>query len=96
MSINIDKIMCTKQKLYEKMTQGNLEVMNRSSRPLSSAQIELATDCLRVLANRHDISIGEMSHVIRGKKLYPRFYSLLRRSPRLSKMQLVNEMQKSL
>ena len=43
-----------------------------------------------------DISIGEMSHVIRGKKLYPRFYSLLRRSPRLSKMQLVNEMQKSL
>ena len=88
--------MCTNKKLYEKMTLGNLEVTNKSSRPLSSAQVELATDCLRVLANRYNVSIGEMSHVIRGKKLYPRFYSLLRRSPRLSKMQLVNEMQKSL
>ena len=88
--------MCTNKKLYEQMTLGNLEVANKDSRSLSSAQIELATDCLRVLANRHDISIGEMSHVIRGKKLYPRFYSLLRRSPRLSKMQQVNEMQKSL
>ena len=88
--------MCTNKKLYEQMPHDGLVIGERNSRPLSSAQIELATDCLRVLANRHDISIGEMSHVIRGKKLYPRFYSLLRRSPRMSKMQLVNEMQKSL
>lgn len=73
--------------------RGTLETSYRS---LSLGQVELATDCLRVLANRHDISIGEMSHIIRGKQLYPRFYSLLRRTPRISKMQLVNEMQKSL
>lgn len=88
--------MCTKQKLYEQMPsekRGRLEKCNRS---LSSSQIELATDCLRVLANRRDISIGEMSHVIRSMNLYPRFYTLLRRSPRLSKMQFVNEMQKAL
>lgn len=73
--------------------RGRLE---KSSRRLSSSQIDLATDCLRVLANRRDISIGEMSHLIRGRNLYPRFYSLLRRSPRLSKMQFVNEMQRAL
>ena len=78
------------------MPQSNQGEAERSSKTLSTTQIELATDCLRVLANRRDISIGEMSREIRGKKLYPRFYSLLRRSPRLSKMQMVNEMQKSL
>ena len=88
--------MCTKQKLYEQMPIDRRGTLERSKRPLSSGQIELATDCLRVLANRRDISIGEMSHVIRNKNLYPRFYSLLRRSPRLSKMQFVNEMQKVL
>ena len=88
--------MCTRQKLYEQMPRERLGTPQKSSRTLSIGQIELATDCLRVLANRRDISIGEMSHLIRGKKLYPRFYSLLRRSPRISKMQLVNEMQKSL
>ena len=88
--------MCTRQKLYEQIPQERLGTPEKSSRPLSFGQIELATDCLRVLANRRDISIGEMSHIIRGKNLYPRFYSLLRRSPRISKMQFVNEMQKSL
>ena len=88
--------MCTKQKLYEQMPAEKRGGLEKSSRLLSSNQIELATDCLRVLANRRDISIGEMSHVIRSRNLYPRFYSLLRRSPRLSKMQFVNEMQKAL
>ena len=88
--------MCTKQKLYEQLPLEERGLLETSSRTLSSGQIDLATDCLRVLANRHDISIGEMSHVIRSKNLYPRFYSLLRRSPRISKMQFVNEMQKAL
>lgn len=73
--------------------RGELET---SSRMLSSSQIDLATDCLRVLANRQDISIGEMSHQLRSRNLYPRFYSLLHRTPRLSKMQLVNQMQRVL
>lgn len=88
--------MCTRQKLYAQMPREKRGVLKTSTRSLSSGQIELATDCLRVLANRHDISIGEMSHIIRRRNLYPRFYTLLRRSPRLSKMQFVNEMQKAL
>lgn len=70
--------------------------LQKSSRSLSSSQIDLATDCLRVLANRLEISIGEMSHLLRVRNLYPLFYSLLRRSPRISKMQLVNQMQRAL
>ena len=88
--------MCTKQKLYEQMPAVNKLVVETSLRPLSHSQVQLATDCLRVLANRRDVSIGEMSHMIRGKNLYPRFYSYLRKSPGISKMQLVNEMQKIL
>lgn len=88
--------MCTRQKLYEHMPREKRGLLETSRHSLSSGQIELATDCLRVLANRHDISIGEMSHLIRSRNLYPRFYTLLRRSPRISKMQFVNEMQKSL
>lgn len=88
--------MCTKQKLYEQMPTERRGALEKSSRTLSFGQIELATDCLRVLANRRDISIGEMSHVIRRKNLYPRFYRLLHRSPRISKMQFVNEMQREL
>lgn len=70
--------------------------LQKSSRSLSSSQIDLATDCLRVLVNRLEISIGEMSHLLRVRNLYPLFYSLLRRSPRISKMQLVNQMQRAL
>ncbi len=88
--------MCTRQKLYEHMPREKRGLLETSHHSLSSRQIELATDCLRVLANRHDISIGEMSHLIRSRNLYPRFYTLLRRSPRISKMHFVNEMQKSL
>lgn len=88
--------MCTKQKLYEQMPSEKRGELQKSNRRLTSSQIDLATDCLRVLANRWDMSIGEMSHMIRHKNLYPRFYSLLHRSPRLSKMQFVNEMQRAL
>jgi len=88
--------MCTKKKLYEQMPAVNRIPAEMSLRPLSTKQVQLATDCLRVLANRRDVSIGEMSHMIRGKNLYPRFYSCLHRSPRISKMQFVNEMQKML
>lgn len=86
--------MCTKQKLYGQLPVVNRMPAEKSLRPLSAKQVQLATDCLRVLANRRDVSIGEMSHEIRSKNLYPRFYSYLRRSPRISKMQFVNEMQK--
>ena len=88
--------MCTKQKLYENLTIERSVELEKSPRVLSSSQIELATDCLRVLANRRNISIGEMSHLIRARNLYSRFYNLLRHSPRMSKMQLVNVMQKAL
>ena len=49
--------MCTKQKLYEQLPLEERGLLETSSRTLSSGQIDLATDCLRVLANRHDISI---------------------------------------
>lgn len=88
--------MCSKQKLYEALPQERVGATEKSSRRLTSAQIEMATDCLRVLANRQDVSIGEMSHLLRQKRLYSRFYSMLRRSPRMSKMQLVNQIQKAL
>ena len=86
--------MCTKKKLYQQMPTVKRIPVEMSLRPLSPKQVQLATDCLRVLANRRDISIGEMSHEIRSKDLYPRFYSYLHRSPRISKMHFINEMQK--
>ena len=88
--------MCKKKKLYEQMPAVDRNPAEKSLRPLSFKQVQLATDCLRVLANRRDVSIGEMSHEIRNKNLYPRFYSYLRRSPGMSKMQLVNAVQKML
>lgn len=88
--------MCTNEKLYMHMPQDGKSLVRRRSKMMTSSQIRMATDCLRVLANRRDVSIGEMSQVIRSKKLYPIFYSLLDENKGLSKMKVVNQMQKSL
>lgn len=88
--------MCTNEKLYMQMPQDGRKLVRRRSKMMTPSQIRMATDCLRVLANRRDVSIGEMSQVIRSKKLYPMFYSLLDENMGLSKMKVVNQMQKSL
>ena len=88
--------MCTNEKLYMHMPQDGKSLVRRRSKMMTPSQIRLATDCLRVLANRRDVSIGEMSQMIRSKKLYPTFYSLLDENMGLSKMKVVNQMQKSL
>jgi hypothetical protein len=49
--------MCTKQKLYGQLPVVNRRPAEKSLRPLSAKQVQLATDCLRVLANRRDVSI---------------------------------------
>lgn len=87
--------MCTKKTLYMAgdATDVALKPMKRGEE-MTMSQISLATECLRMLANRRDMPMVELVNEMSAKDLFGQFYALLKAEPAFSKVQVVNRLQK--
>lgn len=87
--------MCTNKFLY---SPGNAEVKLRKrsvkAEKMNFQQIAFMTDCLRLLGNRMDLPIVEVSLLLSNNSLYPQFYKMVKSEPELSRVQVVNRLQK--
>ena len=63
---------------------------------MSFQQIAFMTDCLRLLGNRLDMPIVKVSELLSDKSLYGYFYEMVLSKPELSKIQVVNRLQKAI
>ena len=88
--------MCTQKELYKSNEKhSHLVRRKRGAYRLTRSQIDRATDSLRILANRNDISIADMSKKMNDHNCYPLFYKVVREQPELSAVQIANKMQKN-
>ena len=87
--------MCTNKRLY---SPGNLEFKlgkrAKKTEKMSFQQIAFMTDCLRLLGNRLDMPIVEVSALLSAKSVYPLFYNMVKKQPELSRIQVTNRLQK--
>jgi len=87
--------MCTNRILYQ---PGNVELnLKKSSRKgtkMSLKEIVFMTDCLRMLGNRLNMPIVEVSSLLSRKGVYPQFHEMIESQPELSKVQVTNRLQK--
>ena len=89
--------MCTNKTLYQ---PGNARVSvtrgHKRHRALSFQQISFMTECLRMLANRLELPIVQVSELLSSKSVYAYFYQMVTGQPELSKVQVTNRLQKAL
>ena len=87
--------MCTNKRLYQ---PGNAEIKvkkrSRRAAKMSLKEIVFMTDCLRMLGNRLDMPIVEVSDMLNSKGVYPQFHKMIEMQPELSKVQVTNRLQK--
>lgn len=72
------------------------EGRRKSRHRLSYQQVAFMTDCLRMLGNRLDMPIVQVSELLSSKSIYRYFYELVLGQPELSKVQVANRLQKAL
>lgn len=89
--------MCTNKTLYQPGSATvKTEGRRKSRRKLSYQQVAFMTDCLRMLGNRLDMPIVQVSELLSSKSIYRYFYELVLGQPELSKVQVANRLQKAL
>lgn len=89
--------MCTNKTLYQPGTAPvTVSSDRRRSGRLSLQQVSFMTDCLRMLGNRLDMPIVQVSELLSSKSIYVYFVQMVTGQPELSKVQVTNRLQKAL
>ena len=89
--------MCTNKTLYQPGTAPvTVSRDRRRSGRLSLQQVSFMTDCLRMLGNRLDMPIVQVSELLSSKSIYVYFVQMVTGQPELSKVQVTNRLQKAL
>ena len=89
--------MCTNKTLYQPGTSPMVVTRGRKrAGRLNFQQVSFMTDCLRMLANRLEMPIVQVSELLSSKSIYVYFMQMVTKQPELSKVQVTNRLQKAL
>jgi len=91
------KISITNKTLYQPGTSPIVVTRGRKrAGRLNFQQVSFMTDCLRMLANRLEMPIVQVSELLSSKSIYVYFMQMVTKQPELSKVQVTNRLQKAL